>query len=319
VPAELVLQQARAALWLLCRFGGVGAKCRKGFGSFAEPAELADLALAGCKEQAARFREACGLGRGSFDATRAGSPSLEMMLGPEEIATPWQNWWLALDQVGFSAQAFAQGHKHRREKQALGLPRKIGQPVQGNFRPGPHVEDRHASPVWYHLGRGASGLVLRVVAFPASELPSLPVSRDFLLRLLDHLRNDLPARVALHAAAGRAAPAQPPSGGTALASRPAVAALPQAGDRVEAELLAEKTKNGGWKARHLATGLSGPIVNSADVPAEQKPTEKVTLVVASVSGQQMSFRWPTAAELAAPTKSSGGAGKPPGGKPGRRR
>ena len=57
------LDQARAALWLLCRFGGVGAKCRKGFGSFADPPELADLDLAACQAAAAAFRAACGVGK----------------------------------------------------------------------------------------------------------------------------------------------------------------------------------------------------------------------------------------------------------------
>ncbi len=33
MPAEQALDQARAALWLLCHFGGVGSKSRKGFGS----------------------------------------------------------------------------------------------------------------------------------------------------------------------------------------------------------------------------------------------------------------------------------------------
>jgi CRISPR-associated protein Cmr6 len=320
VPADLVVQQARAALWLLCRFGGVGAKCRKGFGAFADPQELGEINLAWCKEQAARFREACGLGRGSFDARQAGSPALEQALWLEEPLAGWANVWLALDQVGASAQAFAKTYKHRREKQALGLPRKIGHPAQGNFRKGRHVADRHAAPVWYHLGRGPGGLVLRVTAFPACELPSLDESQAILERLLEHLRADLPGRFAQYATAGQATPPPPPAGGGgAKTPAPPPAAVPRAGDRVEAELLAEKTKKGGWQARHPGTGLSGPIVNSADVPADRNAGDRVTLIVASVSSQGMSFRWPTAAELAAPPKAGPTPGKPSGGKPGRRK
>ena len=208
----------------------------------------------------------------------------------------------------------------RREKQALGVPRRIGQLAQGNFHPGRHVDDRHASPVWYHLTRGPAGLVLRVTAFPACELPSLNDSQAFLQQLLDHLRGDLPERFSRHAALGRTAPAQPSAAARATQPASQAAAVPRANDRVEAELLAEKTKNGGWKARHPPTGLSGPIVNTAEVPADKTPGEKVTLIVASVSAQQMTFRWPTAAELtAASKKGDPSGGKSSGGKPGRRR
>ncbi len=160
--------------------------------------------------------------------------------------------------------------------------------------------------------------MLRVTAFPACELPTLNDSQAFLQQLLEHLRADLPERFAQHAALGRTAPAQSPiARATSAASQ---ASAPRANDRVEAELLPEKTKNGGWKARHPPTGLSGPIINTAEVPGEKTPGEKVKLIIASVSGQQMTFRWPTAAELTAgPKKSDPGGGKPSGGKPGRRK
>lgn len=74
--------------------------------------------------------------------------------------------------------------------------------------------------------------------------------------------------------------------------------LPKSGDRVEATLLEERTKKGGWKARHEPSGLSGPIQNSADVPATVKPGNRMTLVVASVSSREIAFRVPGASSSA---------------------
>ena len=55
----LLLQQAQSALWLLCHFGGIGSKSRKGFGSLAIPGELDGWTLERCKQSAGEFRQ-CG-------------------------------------------------------------------------------------------------------------------------------------------------------------------------------------------------------------------------------------------------------------------
>jgi len=67
--------------------------------------------------------------------------------------------------------------------------------------------------------------------------------------------------------------------------------LPKAGERVEAELIEERTKKQGWKARHLATGLAGPIQNSAVVPPERKPGDRVTLVIKMATERAIAFAW----------------------------
>lgn len=75
---------------------------------------------------------------------------------------------------------------------------------------------------------------------------------------------------------------------------PSQGALPRAGDRVEAILLEERTRRGGWKARHEPSGLSGPIHNSDDVPPAAQAGTRLTLEVASVSPQrgEIAFRCP---------------------------
>ncbi len=65
------------------------------------------------------------------------------------------------------------------------------------------------------------------------------------------------------------------------------------GDRVQAELVEEKTRKGGWKAKHLESGLQGPIQDTIDVPADAKPGQHFELTVASVSSKEMAFKWVT--------------------------
>lgn len=69
--------------------------------------------------------------------------------------------------------------------------------------------------------------------------------------------------------------------------------IPRPGDRVEAVLLEEKTKKGGWKARHEPSGLHGPIQNSADMPSDKKPGDSLALIVASTNEREIAFRYPT--------------------------
>ena len=53
--------------------------------------------------------------------------------------------------------------------------------------------------------------------------------------------------------------------------------------------------------RDLASGLSGPIVNSGDVPADKQAGALVELEVSAVTATEISFRYPTGA-------AKGGAG-----------
>jgi CRISPR-associated protein Cmr6 len=138
--------------------------------------------------------------------------------------------------------------------------------------------------------------VLRVAAFPAEQLPDLAASTTLLDLLLAHLRAEMPQRAVQYAQLGRRSPANPTAVAASAAGPEAPrVAPPKPGARVEAELLAEKTKNGGWKARHPPTGLSGPIVNSSEVPGDLQAGAHVQLLVQAVTPRDISFRYPTAA------------------------
>lgn len=197
VSATRIMEQAKTALWMFCHFGGAGSKSRKGFGSFDEPQALAYLTIPQCKGLAEAFRRDCGLTATSFNQSLSNSPSLEQLLPWEDTTLPWTDCWNALDQLGYAAQEFAKKYKHRSEKRALGLPRKIGPIEQGQFNPHSVIKVRHASPVHYHLACTQNGpYVARIAAFPASRLPNLTSSQTLLKELLSHLRDSLARRSA---------------------------------------------------------------------------------------------------------------------------
>jgi len=289
--AALLLDQARHALGLLCRYGGVGAKARKGFGSFADQPGFDTIAL---KAAAATFRNKVFEAlkspppSGKFNPRDAQSPALEQLLTAPDMPSGGANPWLALDQLAASAQDFAKRYKHQVPKKALGLPRRVGAPTSGQFRPGPHVKDRHASPALYHFARAVDGsLVARAVAFPAAELPNFADSAKLLSELLDHLRADLPPRFQQHVA-GKGAPAA--TRGVAGPPRPTGPALAP-NQRVKAKIVEDPRGKG--RAFAEVQGLVGNILS---VPAGRTLTadEEVDLVINSVNvvAKQIAFRWP---------------------------
>lgn len=272
LPAGAVLDQALAALRLLCRYGGVGGKARKGFGSFRD---LDTINTAAINESAKTFRTMCGLGTTQpFLPVRADSASLEQLLPVVELPTGGTNYWMALDQVAASAQVFAKRYKHQSVKQSLGLPR--------NMKEFPKYKSgRHASPVHYHLAKDPNGkLVVRVVAFPAVRLPNLADSTKLLTELLEHLKTDLPKRLHQHMGSGAAV------GWRAAATGPNLSP----NTKVTATIVADPKGKG--RAFAACQGLVGNIL---DVPAGRTlaVSDEVTLVINSVNVamKQISFRW----------------------------
>jgi CRISPR-associated protein Cmr6 len=137
---------------------------------------------------------------------------------------------------------------------------------------------RHASPVHLHATAAPKGFVIRAVAFVAPFLPNEVASRHYLTSFLTKFRQELETRAKL--APLRAAPPPPPT----------VPNLPTPGQSVQAELLPEKTKKGGWKARHLSSGIDGPIQNSG--PSAATVGQIVDLIVKSANAREIAFAWP---------------------------
>ncbi len=210
--ARQIFDQARAAFWLLCHYGGVGAKGGKGFGSlWSDGLEIESLDQ--CLRIGGEYRKSRQM-TNSFRDAWVCSPSLALALAPLEVVFPWPDVWSVLDQVGFSYQAFAKRYAHRREKWALGLPRRLGRSghdVQGRFNvAGParrRIESglnpksggsaRHTSPVRFHVEKHELGHVVRVLMFPAASLPDLETSRKILQELREFLEENLRRRAEL--------------------------------------------------------------------------------------------------------------------------
>jgi CRISPR-associated protein Cmr6 len=110
-----------------------------------------------------------------------------------------------------------------------------------------------------------------------------------------------------------AADAQQNGRQVSAAASPSTVTLPKSGDIVEAQLLEERTRNGGWKAKHAPSGLSGAIQNSNAVPPDKKPGDTITLAVVFANSREIAFRYPVGADE---LHASGRRGKKPVG-PGR--
>jgi CRISPR-associated protein Cmr6 len=177
ISAELILGQARAALWLLCRYGGVGSRARKGFGSLADANHLGIASIEDCKRLAAGLRRAARVASGKVPEAMAIEDALfaETRLDDSD---PWR----CLDQAGALLRDFTK-RLDKDRRLALGLPRKVGNRPQSAGK-----GERHAAPAWWHLAKEGGGFTLRVTAFPACHLPDEATSRKVLRGLLDWIQ-----------------------------------------------------------------------------------------------------------------------------------
>ena len=133
---------------------------------------------------------------------------------------------------------------------------------------------------------------LHVIADPSTPWPQgLRYPRLGNKEFIKHKGNEL-ARHALVLPPGVAG-AVPATTNNPSSSGP-IPALPKPLQKVQAVLLSEKTKKGGWKAREITTGIAGPIQNSPVVPQKAAVGDEVDLIVMSVDscGAQIQFQWP---------------------------
>ena len=305
IDATEILKNGQIALWLMCYHSGIGSKARKGFGSFEDVEIDAIESIQDCKDAGMQLRKLAGLAEGTGGYSK--SSSIDEMVEVLEIKTPWNNSWFALDQLGCVMQSFAQKYKHDVLKAALGLPRKIHGPFdkpmkhQDRMRHQPPQplrsacnSKRFAAPIHYHFALAANGtLTVRMAAFPSHELPDLKSSRKMLAELRDHMASKLVDRTRKDSKRGKTRPtSHNPSAADGNRSE-AAASLPRPGDCVFALLLEEKTKKGGWKAKHEPTGLQGHLLNTSKVPDDAFAGQRVSLIVASANTKQIIFNWPT--------------------------
>ncbi len=298
---ENIRNQALAALSLLCRFGGIGSKSRKGFGSIAwENA----WTLEKCRQEAKSFCLKIGIKLRETSAPYSWKTAIL-----SEIQTPWKDTWTVIDRLGFAVQLFAQNYKHDERKAVLGLPRKIHGPrrepmdhQRGQHRPPedlyPSLEEanngkntRFASPIWYHIEPNGNGSLIRITAFPSDMICDIDTSRNMYDELIEHVEKKLKeyAEAPQQAMPQTANTSQKPRQPT---FQPSTSCGYKAGSRVKAVLLEEKTKKGGWKAKVEGTDIVGPIQNSDKIPSTCAPGQQVELVLKIAKGADSAFVWP---------------------------
>jgi len=289
ITAADVLRQGEAALWLLCRFGAVGSKARRGFGSFDDINIKNFTSIKDCKDVAQEFRNACKFRSGGGVSTA----SLEKMIEFESaVVTPWSDPWFAMDQVGFAYQEAVKSFPAS-ERGELGLPRKTGRgPASGL---GAAQIDRLASPMHWSLSRDSGGknLMVRVLAFSPARSPGRETRPSIVEEAVKKAESNLKLRIQRHRSGGSGSSAlagrigvHPVRDGAAVDSSPT---LPPNGTSVCVELLEEKTKRGAWKARHLESKFVGVIENHKEMPSDVEPGQRVELLVVN----RTNFLWPT--------------------------
>ena len=280
IPVAPIMRQVEAALWLLARFGGVGSKGRKGFGSFEDVSVTGIESVEDCIKAGQELRDLCCGGTMQIGAG-TGTPALERRVGPVEIRTPWKDHWYALDRFGAAYQRFVKDLKDRKvDRKFLGLPR-------ANIKGG-KKEDRLASPLHSSLSVGDNKcLTIRLIAFPGCNPTTGEVSsesKNHLGEMCEVVEREL-NKMSRDNVSGR----QAPSRGYTQPQSPF-----KYGQRIQAELLKEKTKkNRGWKAKDVQTGIDGHIENNVAVPSDAKPGQEVSLIVKSKGPKNASFLWPT--------------------------
>lgn len=282
IDAAEVLRQGEAALWLLCRYGGVGSRARKGFGSFN------DIDV----ERIAKMQDCTAIAKGLHDSLEldAGgdvrSSRLEGSI-PFEVETPWRDPWNALGQLGAVYQDVVKSFP-KAKRAAFGLPRAAAS--TGKVR--------HAAPLHCSMSSGSRGLKIRIIAFDSPRLQDRIGDGEIVRQAAQELQGCVRERTRTPAPSARRARDQGQRRRGTPARRPASpnksdTSLPRANERVEATLIDEKTKKGGWKAKHEPSGLEGHVQNSYLVPDDAAPGAKVTLVVAYAKHNEIVFRWPT--------------------------
>jgi CRISPR-associated protein Cmr6 len=307
LPADHLAEQVEIAWKLLCCFGAVGAKSRKGFGSLQESAGAPpdpQRILEEARRCATKLREELRLGARPFDPVCAGgAPSIDALAAaPVTLSLSSQDAWWVMNAVGLAMKNVASDWKHLRHKVVLGLPRQIHGPRNEplhhqnaadhkrptRLRGTPPVDQRHASPVHVCVRQSPSGaLEVRVLAFVASKLPDEVLSRDTLRDYVGLLAAEL-RRVTARAPTPAPAPAPVPA--------PVRRIAPEQGS-VQRVRLSGQTKKGGWKAQlvvHDAT-YEGPVLGTGAPPALELGAEfevKVkSLTTSGPSPRQAQFEW----------------------------
>ena len=295
LSADEVLKQARAALSLLCQYGGVGSKSRNGFGSLQWKEAMS---LQKCRTVAERLVQQLGILSECSNVENSWSSAFQ-----EEINVRCKDSWTVLDRLGLAVKEVATEYKHNDQKAVFGLPRKIHGPFRDPLRhqnakdhqPPQELTDtrrspRFAAPIHYHLEKADEGIKVRIVAFPSGKIRNLETSEKLLKELVDSIAKSL-ENASWDAPQATHRPKRDKSNRHPTKQAPRSVGGLTAGKEVRVILLEEKTKKGGWKVSPVGMDTTGAVVNSVDVPLEKDVGDEILVIVNSPNPQNPSFRY----------------------------
>jgi len=273
ISNEEILNQGRAALSLLCRFGGMGSRSRKGFGSLQwEKA----LSLEDCRKEAdvlcRKISGSVSVKPVSYSWSRAIT---------REIRIDCSDSWRVLDGIGLVLKEYLSECEPKSGKAALGLPRNNTY-SRKNY-------PRFASPLWYHLDRGKDGIILRLTAFPSATVTDEQISEKILNGILHKMEEQLKNLKCSSAGYIGSAFYRGKKKQTVI-ERNSMGGL-KAGDKVRAVLQEEKTKKGKWKVTPTGYSFVGTVINSDLIPVDSQPGDEIDVIVKIAKEDNSSYEY----------------------------
>jgi len=275
--AQQALRQGIAALAALSYCGGLGARCRRGWGSFDLKAEDLPQSI----DEILEYANLTTSGETTKRRLETSSVWLGLLAGGSvhEYTLPGDEVWYALDSLGTAYRYVMAQWKHEAKKARLGLPR------QGLSHPLCKNRSRHASPLHFRLFKDGNEYKVRVTAFVDPKLPDTSRSKatvDEFLALFEAQLKKVQA--------DREGP-QAPKANQETPRRSTKEVALKVGQTAYGLLLEDRTKKGGWRIQEESTGERGPIQNSDEVPPDLRPGDRIKVLVKIAKAGECAFKY----------------------------
>lgn len=185
ISKEDVAMQVKFALYLLTKYGGVGAKARKGFGSIVvkdsgffkiDNKNIDDSLI---KQESAKFRKKL------FENKITSSEKKDWPLKSQNVIFTADEPLSALRKLSSAYMGFAGKYKNNEKKIALGLPRQI-------YGPNSKGSKRESSPIHFHLEpKDGNNWLLRMAVIPSRFLPDYASCENFLSEFMKYIEENI--------------------------------------------------------------------------------------------------------------------------------
>jgi CRISPR-associated protein Cmr6 len=197
IKKETIMEQVKFAFYMLSKYGGLGAKSRKGFGSFKinDNIFLNGINEGIIKNKSKELRKEVFGKENTINNNDWNIIILEKEINPDPDKP--------LEKLQNIYKSFADKYKHKEQKISLGLPRKIhgplNKPLPNQINHNPPLKLLHrkgyekaASPVHFHLEPSKDDKwILRMAIIPSHYLPDYNRCKDFLMDFKKHIEEEI--------------------------------------------------------------------------------------------------------------------------------